>query len=78
MNTQHSSTAETCSSLSDRVKQAVAKKEYFSLTPERMERIERLDKKYRDWVRKGIIVPQKYTPTPTPEENARTIKIGGF
>ena len=73
MDTHHSSTAETCSSLSDQVKQSVAKKEYLSLTPER---IERLEKKYRDWVRKGIIVPQKYKPTPTPEENARTIKIG--
>ena len=78
MDTHHSSTAETCSSLSDRVKQAVAKKEYFSLTPERIERIERLDKKYRDWVRRGIVEPPKYKPTPTPEEFALKHKIFVF
>lgn len=78
MDIEHSSTAETDSSLSDRVKQAGAKKEYLSLTPEQLERIERLDQQYRDWVRKGIIIPQKYKPTPTPEEFAQTIKIGRF
>ena len=78
MDIEHSSTAETSSSLSDQVGQAVAKKEYLSLTPERIERIERLDQKYRDWMRKGIIVSQKYKPTPTPEEDARNLKIGVF
>ena len=37
-----------------------------SLSLERMERIERLHKKYRDGVRKGIIVPQKYKAPTTP------------
>lgn len=50
----------------------------FSFSPEQLERIDRLEKKYKDWVRKGIIVPQKYKPTPTPEEFALKHKIGGF
>ena len=82
MNTQHSSIAETgsCtdSGVSEQVKQAIAKERWFSLSLEQIERIERLDQKYRDWVRKGIIIPQKYKAPPTPEEAARSLKIGGF
>ena len=59
-------------------KPTVGREKMFSFSPEQLERIERLDKKYRDWVRKGIIVPQKYTPTPTPEEFALKHKIGVF
>ena len=47
----------------------------ISFTPEQIERLER---KYEDWMRKGIIVPQKYKPTLTPEEFALKHKIGGF
>ena len=50
----------------------------ISLSLEQIERIESLEKKCRDWMRKGIIVPQKYKPTPTPEEFALKHKIGGF
>ena len=50
----------------------------ISFSPEWIERIERLERKYEDWVRKGIIVPQKYKPTLTPEEFALKHKIGGF
>ncbi len=60
------------------MKETVGREKMFSFLPKQLERIERLEKKYRDWVRKGIIVPQKYKPTPTPEEFALKHKIGGF
>ena len=82
MNIQHSSTAETGSCIdsgfSERVQQAVGKEMQISFSLEQIERIECLERKYEDWVRKGIIVPQKYKPTLTPEEFALKHKIEGF
>lgn len=62
----HSYTAETGFSISDQVQKTVGKKVPTLLLPERMKRIERLHKKYRDGVRKGIIVPRKYKAPTTP------------
>lgn len=59
-------------------KQVIGKEMPISFSPEQIERNERLERKYEDWVRKGIIVPQKYEPTPTPEEFALKHKIGEF
>ena len=75
---EHSYTAETGSKISEQVQQTVGKEMPTSLSPERMERIERLHKKYEDWVRRGIVDPPKYKPTPTPEEFAHKYKIGVF
>ena len=76
MDTHHSSTAETGSSISERSQQIIGKEMLISLSLEQIERIERLDQKYRDWVRKGLVVPPKYKPPITPEEEVRTFKIG--
>ncbi len=75
---EHSSKAETGSSISEQVQKTVGKEMPTSLSPERMERIERLHKKYEDWVRRGIVEPPKYIPKPTPEEFAIKHKIGVF
>lgn len=78
MDIEHSYTAETGSSISDQVQKTVGKEMPTLLSPKRMERIERFHKKYEDWVRRGIVEPPKYKPTPTPEEFALKHKIGGF
>ena len=75
---EHSYTAETGSKISEQVPKTVDKEMPTSLSPERMERIERLHKKYEDWLRRGIVEPPKYIPTPTPEEFAHKYKIGMF
>ncbi len=49
-----------------------------SLSPERIAHIERLHEKYEDWVRRGIVEPPKYEPTPTPEEFAAKHNIGVY
>lgn len=72
---EHSYTAETGSKISEQVQKTVGKEMPTSLSPERMAHIERLHKKYEDWVRRGIVEPPKYIPTPTPEEIAHKHKI---
>lgn len=75
---EHSYTAETGSKISEQVQKAIGKEMPTSLSPERIARIERLHKKYEDWVRRGIVEPPKYIPPPTPEEFAHKHKIGVF
>lgn len=74
----YSSTAGTGSKIGDQVQKTVGKEMPTSLSPERIAHIERLHEKYEDWVRRGIVEPPKYEPTPTPEEFAAKHNIGVY